>query len=196
MGEGTKGRVVVESFTGDQNIAPHVREISEDDGGISLRLEEMGLWETVSSFARKIIAKMWSGSLDFSSLQRPAAFTQPVSHLATIVNDHLLTIKHVQAMNGISDPRERLKLLTAGVIGNLCYSVFVSKGKGPVASCLGETFQGTLLDGCAVYGEQICVAPHTSQLLFLGPNGAYEISARVRVSLKVRSEDRQAPPSR
>lgn len=186
MSEGEKSVDVVGVFRGEESIQAHVREISHGEGGISLKLEDVGVWETMVSFARKLIGKMLSGNLDFSSLQRPAAFIHPESHVVTVVKENLLLIRHIQAMLHTADPLERLKLLVAGVLGSLSFSVYASCGKGPVASCLGETFQGSLGDGGSVYGEQLSVSPHTTQLLFLGPNGEYELSSLVRVELQVR----------
>ncbi len=67
------------------------------------------------------------------------------------------------------DAVEKLKLLTAGIIGNFSFNIFKSGGKGPVNPLLGETLSGSMEDGSNIYLEQISMNPFSTLIHIIGP---------------------------
>lgn len=128
-------------FEGSDAVKRHERENVREEGGINMRQEEeVGLWETLTAFVRKISAKVLMGRFNFSTMQRPAALSNPTSHIQVIANEYCVLTRYVEAALAVKDPVERLKLVTAGLIGNLSLNVYGSRGKGPVNPSLGETY--------------------------------------------------------
>lgn len=174
--------VKIEPFMGAEAVPRHERELTREKGGISLKQEEeVGLWDTLSSFSRKISAKLLSGKFNFSTMQRPAALSNPISHVQVLADEYCVLVKYIEAAVGVKDPLERLKLLSAGLVGTLALNVFTSRGKGPVNPCLGETFHGRSASDAQAFVEQLSISPPMTQVLVLGAGGAFTLSALLRV---------------
>lgn len=172
----------VEPFTSSGAIPKHPREISEGEGGIACNPENPeGTWAVIQAFVKKISGKILSGKFNFSSMQRPSLMSLPITHLQLIANEFACIKKYVEFALEVKDPLERVKLIAAGMIGNLAMNVYTSHGKGPVNPTLGETLCGAMQDGSQVYLEQISMHPHTTLILIIGPQNKYKICAKIRV---------------
>ena len=83
------------------------------------------------------------------------------------------------------DPLERMKLVTAFVLGGLHVNVAYCKSKPPLNPVLGETYQASKKDGCMMYMEQTQHHPPTSNFLMIGPNKSFEIYGTAETCAKV-----------
>lgn len=134
-------KITIEPFVNANMIKKHDLEISTEKGGISVKNQsEDGFFQVLMAFGKKISAKLIQGKFNFSTMQRPGLLSMSESHLQLIAYEFALMLKYFKAAANEKDPLERLKIITAGVIGNLCYNVYRSKGKGPINPTLGETF--------------------------------------------------------
>ena len=137
-------RIAIEPFVNANMIKKHELEIDKEKGGISVKNQsEDGFFNVFLAFGKKVSGKILQGKFNFSSMQRPGLISMPESHLQLIAYEYALMTKYLKACVNEKDPLERLKLITAGLIGNLSYNVYRSKGKGPVNPTLGETFTVT-----------------------------------------------------
>lgn len=178
--------IEIEPFAGAESVRRHEKENAREEGGINMKQdEEAGVWETLAAFTRKVAGKLLSGKLNFSTMQRPAALSNPVSHIQVIANEYCVLTRYIEAALTVRDPLERIKLITAGLIGNLSLNVYGSRGKGPVNPSLGETYQGRSASGCQVYAEQLSMSPHTTQVLIVGADNAFHFSAFVRFEVQL-----------
>ena len=133
--------IIIEPFVNANMVKKHELEIEKDKGGISVKNQsEDGFFQVFMAFGKKVSSKLLQGKFNFSSMQRPALLSLPESHLQMIVYEFALMLRYFKAAGKQKDPLERLKLITTGVLGNLSYNVYRSKGKGPVNPVLGETF--------------------------------------------------------
>lgn len=73
-------------------------------------------------------------------------------------------------MNETEDKVERMRLLTAGFIGNWCYNVYLSTGRGPLNPFLGETYHSKMEDGTEIYLEFVSVKPSTVLVQIISEN--------------------------
>ena len=134
-------KITIEPFVNANMIKKHELEISTEKGGISVKNQsEDGFFQVFMAFGKKISAKILQGKFNFSSMQRPSLLSMPETHLQLLVYEFALLLKYVKAATDEKDPLERLKLITAGIIGNLSHNIYRSKGKGPINPTLGETF--------------------------------------------------------
>ena len=132
-------------FTGASSIPKHPREHDSEDGGISLKAEDNdGFWPVVKDFAKKIGGKVLSGKFNFSTMQRPSRLSLPISHLQLIANEFACIVKYVDLAVEAASPLDKMKLITAGIVGNLSLNIYTSKGKGPCNPTLGETLHVNL----------------------------------------------------
>lgn len=128
-------------FTSIDAIEKHPMEITKDKGGILLKTEEeSGFFQVFSAFSKKIAGKILKGKFNFSSMQRPTLLTIPESHLQVLAQEYTLALEYFAIAGGVHDDLERLRIIVAGMIGNMQFNVFRVKGKGPVNPVLGETF--------------------------------------------------------
>lgn len=72
-----------------------------------------------------------------------------------------------------TDPIERMKLVLVTSISFLQPCHVFGKPLNPI---LGETYQGSLIDGTSVCVEQVCHHPPISFSLIEGPNNSYRWS--------------------
>jgi hypothetical protein len=135
-------KITIEPFVSASMIKKHEREIDTEKGGISVKNQsEDGFFQVFMAFSKKISGKLIQGKFNFSTMQRPGLISMPESHLQLIAYEFALMLKYFKAATDEKDPLERLKLITAGMIGSLSYNVYRSKGKGPINPTLGETFK-------------------------------------------------------
>ena len=134
-------KVEVEPFVNANMIKKHELEIDKEKGGISVKNQsEDGFFNVFLAFGKKVSGKILQGKFNFSSMQRPGLISMAESHLQLLAYEFALLVRYIKAGVNEKDPLERLKLITTGIIGNLSYNVYRSKGKGPINPTLGETF--------------------------------------------------------
>lgn len=133
--------VTLRPFTSANAIKKQELEIDKEKGGISCKNQsEEGFFKVLTSFTKKIGAKLIQGKFNFSSMQRPTLLCMAESHLQLIVYEFAMSVRYFEAASKQTDPLERMKLITAGIVGNFSYNVYRSKGKGPVNPVLGESY--------------------------------------------------------
>lgn len=121
-------------------VKAHERENLTGEGGVNCEVKEgEGFFKLISAFIKKVTKKMLAGQFNFGTMQRPTTLSNPVSHVQLMANELAVVVDKCKLMIGTTDPLDRLKLLTAGIVGNLSYNVLRSGGKGPVNPVLGET---------------------------------------------------------
>jgi hypothetical protein len=133
--------IVIEPFVNANMIKRHDLEVDKDKGGVSIKNQsDEGFFQVLLAFGKKVTGKILLGKFNFSTMQRPGLLSMPESHLQMLAYEFALMVKYFKAAITEKDPLERIKLISAGLIGNLSYNVYRSKGKGPINPTLGETF--------------------------------------------------------
>lgn len=128
-------------FISADAIEKNPLEIEKDKGGILCKTEDDGSFlKVITAFSKKIAGKLIKGKFNFSSMQRPTMLSMPESHLQMLSHEFSLALEYFEVAATVQDELERLKIIIAGVIGNLSSNVFRAKGKGPLNPTLGETF--------------------------------------------------------
>ena len=145
----------------EKKIKNHPMEVLTGKGGIDLKVKDVGFGAMVKAVLKKISKKILSGSFNFGSMQNPAIVSLPQSHLSIIAREYSILIDFIKKMNETEDLVERMRLLTAGFIGNWSYNVYLSKGRGPLNPFLGETYHSKMEDGTEIFIEFVSVKPST-----------------------------------
>jgi hypothetical protein len=90
-------------------------------------------------------------------------------------------IVYINEANNTTDYVERLRLISAGVVGNLANVFLTSSEKVPLKADIGETYNASLDNGTQFYAEQVSVAPSITRILVIGPNRDFIFSGQVSV---------------
>lgn len=123
-----------------EQIKPHERENLAGEGGVNCEVKDAeGFFKIITAFIKKVSKKVLSGQFNFGTMQRPTMLSNPESHVQIMTNELALIVDKCKLMTITPDPLDKLKHLVSGIIGNLCYNVLKSGGKGPVNPTLGET---------------------------------------------------------
>ena len=128
-------------FVSQDNIEKHPMEIVKDKGGLLCKnTDDVGFFKVFSAFAKKISGKVLKGKFNFSSMQRPTLLSIPESHLQVIAQEYSLAFDYFISASTVQNDVDRIKLIVAGIIGNMSFNILRAQGKGPVNPILGETF--------------------------------------------------------
>lgn len=131
-------------FSGADDIPKNPQEITKDKGGIDCKnKEDPGFFAVATSFAKKVAGKILKGRFNFSSMQRPTVLSNPESHLQVLASEYALAFEYFSMAAKVTNDVDKLKLIIAGIVGNMSYNVYRSSGKGPVNPTLGETLTVT-----------------------------------------------------
>jgi hypothetical protein len=68
-----------------------------------------------------------------------------------------------------------MKYITTFLLSGLHCNPVLCKSKAPLNPILGETYEANKPDGTAIYLEQTCHHPPTSNYYLVGPNKCYEM---------------------
>lgn len=127
-------------FNGSDSIPKNPLEITSNRGGINCKIvDDPGFIQIASSFLKKISGKILGGKFNFSSMQRPTIVSNPISHLQLLASEYVLAFEYFSKAAQVTNDIDRLKLIIAGVVGNMSYNIYGSQGRGPVNPTLGET---------------------------------------------------------
>eukprot|EP00824_Muranothrix_gubernata_P007439 TRINITY_DN194_c0_g1_i1.p1 TRINITY_DN194_c0_g1~~TRINITY_DN194_c0_g1_i1.p1 ORF type:complete len:451 (+),score=63.67 TRINITY_DN194_c0_g1_i1:2-1354(+) len=80
----------------------------------------------------------------------------------------------------LSDPIERLKIVTIGVLSGFVHTLEMEKPLNPM---LGETCQATLENGTKIYIEQISHHPPMTSFICYGPKESFKFYGRVNPTI-------------
>ena len=128
-------------FLHANSIEKHPMEIVDNKGGVDCKSKDYaGIFKIIGAFGKKVTGKVIKGKFNFSSMQRPTILSLPESHLQMLSHEFNLALEYFSMASQVTDDLARLKIIVAGIIGNMSLNVFRSKGKGPVNPTLGETF--------------------------------------------------------
>lgn len=86
----------------------------------------------------------------------------------------------------VTDPIERIKILTAGFIGGLTTMSRILNGAPPIPMRIGETYQAVLEDGSRLYLEQTGTKRTDTLVLIYGPNESFRITTHYHIKLKMK----------
>lgn len=120
-------------------------------------------------------------------MQNPAIVCNPCSHLEIIAKEFILVLEYVKRMEKVEDNVEKLKLLTAGLIGNYSYNLCRAKGKGPLNPFLGETYSAEMEDGTKIYLEFMSSNPIVTYVNIVGPHESFTLNGKLSFELKVKA---------
>lgn len=111
-----------------------------------------------------------SGKFELYKVSFPIKAMSAKSILNAVSAASIHTPVYLSAAAQTDDPLERMKHVITTSMSYIHPTHFFDKPLNPI---LGETLQGTLLDGSNVYLEQVCHHPPISYMLQCGPNDIY-----------------------
>ena len=137
--------ITLKPFNSASSIKKHDLEVDKEKGGVSCKNQsEEGFFKVLTAFSKKLSAKILKGKFNFSTMQRPTLLSVPESHVQLVVDEFCLAVRYFKAASEETNPLERLKLITAGIVGNFTHNLYRLKGKGPLNPLVGETYAVSL----------------------------------------------------
>jgi len=115
-------------------------------------------------------------------LSLPANMVYKGTNAEIILKDlAMLTAFCNEAAKG-ADPKERIKLLTAGFVAGLTQVSQTLQGSPSIANRLGETLQANMADGSTGYIEQCGLSRTDTRVLIYGAEEKFTITTHYDVS--------------
>ena len=140
-----------------------------DDPEVVARYRRAG-----KSIIKQIGRSIFSGSFNLGSVSFPIDCMSHKSMVYLLATQAIHAPLYLTAANFADDPIERMKYV---IVTSLSFIHPVHMWDKPLNPILGETLQGTYLDGSRVYMEQITHHPPVSYFYFEGPQKMYRFYA-------------------
>jgi hypothetical protein len=131
---------------------------------------------------KKMTAKVMGGA-SLMELTLPANMLYKGSNGELITTDFAFLTAYATEASKVTDPIERIKILSAGFVGGLTTMGRQLNGAPPILMRIGETYQAVMEDGSRLYLEQAGPKRTDTLVLIYGPNDAFRISTHYNVKL-------------
>ncbi len=149
-------------------------KMAHKDGGYILVDEGDATKQALKEILSRLGSKLVKGEItDLLATPAPAYIHAPCSYLETICNDMGRMTTYMKKACETKDPVERLKLMSAMIIGGQHITSDNNALRSPLNPILGETCQRLLPDGTRYYAEQTSHHPPVSSFQFDGPNNSF-----------------------
>jgi hypothetical protein len=152
---------------------------NKEGGIIFIDKKKMEDQKGVLKFILKRIGKNLITGKSILNISLPVDIFSPTSNLEQLASTLAYAPTHLEPAAKNKSPVERLKRVVAFGISISPLYLNIEKPFNPI---LGETFQGWI-DGCPVYGEQICHHPPIAALLYEGRG--FRITAQLESKMEL-----------
>ncbi|KAJ6243205.1 oxysterol-binding protein [Anaeramoeba flamelloides] len=129
------------------------------------------VWEIIKNMAGNI----FKNERDLSTITMPVTIFEPRSYLHRLVDIFQFAPIFLRQAALAKDPIERMKFVICFAVAGIHNTVAQAKPFNPI---LGETFQGTFVDGTKIYCEQICHHPPISAFEIIEKNDLYHLHGK------------------
>lgn len=153
-----------------------------NQGGLKLENTDPDAQKGFMDMVKKLTGKVLSG-VSVMELILPANMLYKGSNGELICQDFALLTAYATAASKVTDPIERISILTAGFVGGMTTMSRVLNGAPPIPMRIGETYQAVFEDGSRLYLEQAGPKRTDTLVLIIGPNESFRISTHFHIKL-------------
>ena len=134
---------------------------------------------------KKMTTKIMGGT-SLMDITLPSNMLYKASNAELIQEDFSFLVAYATEASKVTDPIERISILTAGFVGGLTTMSRVLNGAPPIPMRIGETYESVFEDGSRLYIEQAGHKRTDTLVLIYGPNESFRISCHYNIKLKMK----------
>lgn len=127
-----------------------------------------------------VLNKVISG-VSLLDLTLPSNMLRKINHAECALLDFSNVIHFANEAAKINDPKERIRLITAGFVGGISTVSRTLQGSPPIQSRLGETYQAVFSDGSRGYVEQGGTQRTETLVLIYGKDECFKLATHYKV---------------